>query len=218
VSGEGLPSSFRLAAGDPPMTRLETSYDAMQGHCAIFDGETTCARARDHYAPGTSWHRFYDPSGSGRWIDKDANGVEQDRGGGWDPPPPPRRPDIEVRPHVCTACGEGLLRFKVLDADWSDPVEDLVLKVEPLGVAGTGHLCEPKRQPVFVFDSKEAAARWLATASDSPRYGPEGYGWEGLIGEPENVQHAAQHAARRLSGDAEGLARVHAARTILEAP
>lgn len=56
----------------PRMRRLESSYDAQQGRCAVFDGEGTCGRPRFHEGA----HRFYDPSGSGRWVETDDYGRE----------------------------------------------------------------------------------------------------------------------------------------------
>lgn len=66
------------------LARLESSWDARQGRCAVFDGETTCPLPINHtYGLGLPrWHRFHDPSGSGRWIDRDDYGVEMARGGG----------------------------------------------------------------------------------------------------------------------------------------
>lgn len=81
-SGPGCPGRADRALCTAELSRLErleSSADALAGRCGVFDGEVTCGSPLGHGTP----HRFYDPSGSGRWIAKDDWGREVDRGGGW---------------------------------------------------------------------------------------------------------------------------------------
>jgi hypothetical protein len=93
------------------MLPLTTSADYLAGRCGGFDGETTCPKPRGHVGPC----RFHDPSGSGRWIEKDADGDEVRRGplhdGRWMGESPLRR-----RPHPCEFDGGGATHRDVCEA------------------------------------------------------------------------------------------------------
>lgn len=93
-----------------PLEPLRTSASYRAGFCGAFDGETTCDRRRNHLAEGIP-HRFYDPSGSGRWIERNAFGREVARGG------PGRGPlyDATPRPVAPVApSGRSVLRLLVM--------------------------------------------------------------------------------------------------------
>lgn len=47
----------------------------------------------------------------------------------------------------------------------------------------------------------EEMARWLADASDSPRYSTAGLGWRTLLDSPANIVHAHAAAARRTASN-----------------
>jgi hypothetical protein len=62
------------------LERCETSWGARRGECAVWlNADTLCSRRLGHLT-GDLPHRGYDPSGSGRWIDYDADGHEIARG------------------------------------------------------------------------------------------------------------------------------------------
>lgn len=61
--------------------RCLTSWGAAHGECAVWlNSDTLCSRKLGH-DPDVVPHRGYDPSGSGRWIEYDADGREIARGG-----------------------------------------------------------------------------------------------------------------------------------------
>ena len=64
------------------LTRCLTSYGATRDECTVWlNADTLCFRKLGHWPE--SYHRGYDPSGSGQWIDcteKDGQAIEVARG------------------------------------------------------------------------------------------------------------------------------------------